>query len=188
MFSSLVSQIAFRRIGFAFRKYVPDSGQEHAADADTLEVSLKPVLETYIRETSTLVHITVDGEKIISTNDHPYYVNGKGFVNAEALWIGAELVDNNGNTVYVEEIYRQALDNDTEKVYNFKVDECHTYFVGRKCILVHNADYSENLIPNKADGLRREESAQKQLNEKYPESEGYRVEGEKYLRDSSGKK
>lgn len=53
---------------------------------------------------------------------------------------------------------------------------------------MHNADYSENLIPNKADGLRREESAQKQLNEKYPESEGYRVEGEKYLRDSSGKK
>ena len=160
----------------------------YAANSETLEVSLKPVLETYIRETSTLVHITIDGEKIISTNDHPYYVKGKGFVNAEALWIGAELVDNNGNTVYVEEIYRQALDNDSEKVYNFRVDECHTYFVGRKYILVHNADYSENLIPNKADGLRREESAQKQLNEKYPESEGYRVEGEKYLRDSSGKK
>jgi hypothetical protein len=160
----------------------------YAANSETLEVSLKPVLETYIRETSTLVHITIDGEKIISTNDHPYYVKGKGFVNAEALWIGAELVDSAGNAAYVEEIYRQALDNDSEKVYNFRVDECHTYFVGRKCILVHNADYSENLIPNKAEGLRREKSAQKQLNEKYPESEGYRVEGEKYLRDSSGKK
>ena len=118
----------------------------YAANSETLEVSLKPVLETYIRETSTLVHITVDGEKIISTNDHPYYVKGKGFVNAEALWIGAELVDNNGNTVYVEEIYRQALDNDTEKVYNFKVDECHTYFVGRYSVLVHNADYDVDIV------------------------------------------
>ena len=43
----------------------------YAADADTLEVSLKPVLETYIRETSELVHVTVNGEEIISTIDHP---------------------------------------------------------------------------------------------------------------------
>ncbi len=73
-------------------------------------------------------------------------------------------------------------------VYNFQVEDFHTYFVGENKVWVHNADYSENLIPNKADGLRREETAQKQLNEKYPESEGYRIEGEKILRDSSGKK
>ena len=61
----------------------------YAADAETLEVSLKPVLETYIRETSHLVHLTINGENIISTYDHPYYVKDKGFVSAEALWIGA---------------------------------------------------------------------------------------------------
>ncbi len=160
----------------------------YAADADTLEVSLQPVLETYIRETSNLVHITVNEENIISTFDHPYFVKGEGFVSAENLWIGAELVDNNGNALCIEQIYHEKLDNESEKVYNFKVDECHTYFVSKYCILVHNADYSENLIPNKADGLRREESAQKQISEQYPKSEGYRVEGEKLLRDSSGKK
>jgi len=28
------------------------------------------------------------------------------------------------------------------KVYNFKVDDFHTYHVGKKGILVHNADYN----------------------------------------------
>ena len=114
----------------------------YAADADTLEVSLKPVLETYIRETSELVHVTVNGEEIVSTHDHPYYVNKKGFINAEALWIGAELVDDNGNTLYVEQIFREKLDDELKKVYNFKVGDYHTYLVGKNRILVHNAEYS----------------------------------------------
>ena len=114
----------------------------YAANSETLEVSLKPVLETYIRKTSNLVHLTINGERIISTSDHPYYVKGKGFINAEALWIGAELLDNTGKTICVEQIYRETLDNESEKVYNFKVDEFHTYYVGSCCVLVHNADYA----------------------------------------------
>ena len=119
----------------------------YAADADTLEVSLQTVLETYIRETSKLVHITVNGEEIISTYDHPYYVKGKGFVSAEALWIGAELVDNNGQVLRVEQIYREILDNERVKVYNFKVDEWHTYYVGNSGVLVHNASEAYNGVP-----------------------------------------
>ncbi|MEI3305518.1 MAG: polymorphic toxin-type HINT domain-containing protein [Dysosmobacter sp.] len=106
-----------------------------------LEVSLKPVLKHMSRETSELVHITVNGEEIVSTHDHPYYVNKKGFINAEALWIGAELVDDNGNTLYVEQIFRKKLDDELKKVYNFKVGDYHTYLV-EKIVLVHNAEYS----------------------------------------------
>ena len=102
----------------------------YAADEESLDVSLKPVLETYIRETSSLIHITVNGEEIISTYDHPYYVNKKGFVSAELLWIGAELVDKDGNVFQVEQIYRENLEETSKKVYNFKVDDYHTYFVG----------------------------------------------------------
>ena len=112
----------------------------YAANVETLEVSLKPVLETYIRETSSLVHLTINGENIISTYDHPYYVKDKGFVSAEALWIGAELIDKNGNTLYVEQIYREKLDDQFKTVYNFKVDGLHTYFVGNIFIWVHNAE------------------------------------------------
>ena len=112
----------------------------YAADAETLEVSLKPVLETYIRETSHLVHLTINGENIISTYDHPYYVKDKGFVSAEALWIGAELIDKNGNVVLVEQLYRENLGDESVKVYNFQVEDYHTYFVGLNTILVHNSN------------------------------------------------
>ena len=70
----------------------------------------------------------------------------KGFVNAEQLWIGAELVDNNGNTLCIEQICREELDNEIVTVYNFQVDEYHTYFVGERGIWVHNAEYSQTAL------------------------------------------
>ena len=113
----------------------------YAANADTLKVSPRRVLETFVRETSHLVHLTVNGETIVSTFDHPYYVKGKGFVNACDLWIGAELVDNNGHEHLVDQLYREDLDESSVKVFNFKVEDYHTYLVGGTSILVHNANY-----------------------------------------------
>ena len=78
--------------------------------------------------------------------------------------------------------------DEPETVYNFQVEDFHTYYVGNCGVLVHNADYSTKLIPNKKEGLRREQEAQADLKKRYPESEGYRVESEKLLRDSKGKK
>ncbi|MCU6707002.1 HINT domain-containing protein [Hominimerdicola aceti] len=49
-----------------------------------METSPKTVLETYIREVTTLVHLTVNGEEIVTTVDHPFYVNNRGFIKA---WI-----------------------------------------------------------------------------------------------------
>lgn len=63
----------------------------------------------------------------------------------------AELIDKNGNTLYVEQIYREKLDNQFKTVYNFKVDGFHTYFVGRTMIPDHNAKYDVgkyNEMPN----------------------------------------
>ena len=57
----------------------------------------------------------------------------------QTLWIGAELIDKNGNVVLVEQLYRENLGDESVKVYNFQVEEYHTYFVGENCILVHNA-------------------------------------------------
>ena len=130
----------------------------YAANADTLEVALKPVLETYVRETSTLVHITVNGEKIISTFDHPYYVKGQGFVNAVDLCIGSELVDHDGNTIAVEQIFREYLHDETVDVYNFQVEDYHTYFVGTCGVWVHNANYDEAIDIVSKDSKRGRET------------------------------
>ena len=77
------------------------------------------------------------------------------------LYIGAELVDNNGNTLCIEQICREELDNETVKVYNFQVDEYHTYFVGYQKILVHNAG-AEYQLPDAFDYLSAE-AKQKQI-------------------------
>ncbi len=114
-----------------------------STEPNTMQTGYKPVLETYIRKVESLVHLTINREKIITTFDHPFYVREKGFVIASELWIGAKLVNNNDDIFLVEEIYREILKNETRNVYNFQVEELHTYHVGNNMILVHNADYKD---------------------------------------------
>ena len=162
----------------------------YSAHEETLEYGIKPVVETYIRETSHLVHITVNGEEIVSTVDHPYYVKGKGFVKAADLCIGFELMDNNGNTLVVEQIFRETLHDETVKVYNFQVDEYHTYYVGENSILVHNAeDYIKaNRVPLDKETVLSDKSKYTKINRRFPEAKGANVykgkDGNYYYRDT----
>ena len=107
---------------------------------ETGEISYKKVEVSFVNHTNKLAHVTVNGETIVSTHDHPYYVKNHGFVNACDLWIGAELIDRKGVIHPVEHIYRENLGEDSVNVYNFKVEDYHTYFVGNNCVWVHNAE------------------------------------------------
>ena len=114
-----------------------------STDPETMETSPKTVLETYIREVTTLVHLTVNGEEIVTTVDHPFYVNSRGFVKAGELAIGDELLDPNKNILLVEN-FDVELTEEPVKVYNFEVDEFHTYHVGEIGVWVHNASCKVN--------------------------------------------
>ena len=122
-----------------------------SAHQETFEVGHRKVLETYVREVDRLVHLVVNGETIITTFDHPFYVKDKGFVYATNLWIGAELIDKNGNILHVEEIYHEYLEDETCTVYNFQVEDYHTYFVSEQCIWVHNVGCGGSYGNLKAD-------------------------------------
>ena len=96
----------------------------------------------YARKTRELVHIIFGGEEIVSTPDHPYYVAGRGFVNACQLCIGSPLLDSDGKIFEIEQIYKEQLEKNEEvTVYNFQVEDWHTYHVGEMEVLVHNAEY-----------------------------------------------
>ena len=112
-------------------------------DPQTQKVSLKEVEETFIRETKEFVHVTVGDEKITTTPEHPFYVAQKGFVKAEKLRAGDILCTVNGEYVIVEQIQHEILESPV-KVYNFRVAENHTYYVGRVGVGVHNATYTNN--------------------------------------------
>ena len=124
-----------------------------STDPETMETSPKIVLETYIREVTTLVHLTVNGEEIVTTVDHPFYVKNQGFIKAGELIVGDELLDVNGNVLLVENFDVELTDKPV-KVYNFQVEDFHTYYVGENNILVHNAG-KEYKIPKSGTGKEK---------------------------------
>ena len=128
--------------GFAGIESIKPGDVVLSTNADTMETGYKKVLEKYVRKTRELVHIIAGGEEIVSTPDHPYYVAGRGFVNACQLCIGSPLLDADGRVFETEQIYKEYLEEDEEvTVYNFQVEDWHTYHVGKMEVLVHNAEY-----------------------------------------------
>ena len=110
-----------------------------SADTETMTSEYKTVLETFVRRTNEIIHIFIENEEITTTVDHPFWVNGKGFVPAMNLVIGSELINDKGDIVCVENIRRET-NRDGVEVFNFKVEDFHTYYVGENGILVHNAN------------------------------------------------
>lgn len=107
-----------------------------AWDEDTGDVSLKKVVETYVNETDELVHIWADGEEIVATPSHPFYSPVKGWTDAVRLRAGDVLVLVNGEYVVVERVQHEFLESPVT-VYNFQVEDYHTYYVASG-VLVHN--------------------------------------------------
>ena len=109
-----------------------------AWDEESGQVALRQVVETYINDTSELVHVFVAGEEIVSTPNHPFYSPVKGWTEACRLRAGDILVLVNGEYVVVEKVQHELLETPV-KVYNFQVHDYHTYFVAYAGVLVHNS-------------------------------------------------
>ena len=141
-----------------------------STDPETFETAEKTVLETYIREDSKLIHLMINGEEIITTETHPFYVKNQGFIKAGELIVGDELLDVNGNVLLVEK-FNVELTDEPVTVYNFQVEGFHTYHVGCFYVLVHNADYNQSpkeIMAERTKGLdtREHPSKYKQISAK----------------------
>ena len=108
-----------------------------ATDPETGETELKQVVQTFRNETKELVHITVNGEEIVCTPTHPFYVPQKGWTEAIQLRAGDRLQLLNGEYIVVEQVQHELLES-PETTYNFEVEDFHTYYVGSWSVLVHN--------------------------------------------------
>ena len=108
-----------------------------ATDPDTSETALKRVVRTFKNESEELVHLTVNGEEIVTTPGHPFYVPVKGWTKAIQLRAGDRLQLLNGQYVVVEQVQHELLES-PETTYNFEVSDFHTYYVGSTTVLVHN--------------------------------------------------
>ena len=109
-----------------------------AYDPETGETALKPVVQTFRNETTEWIHVTVNGETLTCTPEHPFYVPQKGWTSAIDLRAGDRLQLLNGEYVVVEQVQHELLES-PETTYNFEVEDFHTYYVGDISVLVHNA-------------------------------------------------
>lgn len=127
-----------------------------AKDQSTGEDVLRLVDKTYIRQTTELYELTIDGDVIMTTAEHPFWVDGRGWVGAEDLAIEDVLVTPEGTTM-VEKIEVETADKPVS-VYNFRVSEDHNYYAlaGNTPVLVHNADYPPLTVLHGDDVLGRE--------------------------------
>lgn len=79
--------------------------------------------------------LEVDGEIISSTEEHPFWVPDKGWVEAGDLQVGDLLQTEDGVIIDLDGIKKREGEFE---VYNFEVEDFHTYFVSDLEILVHN--------------------------------------------------
>ena len=107
----------------------------------TGELGLREVVQTFVKPDTQIWEVeveSVDGEVelIETTAEHPFYVDGLGWVPTSRLDPGDPLVGINGETGLTVRQVRGSPR--TATVYNFEVKDFHTYFVGQAGVWVHN--------------------------------------------------
>ena len=107
-----------------------------AYDESTGDMQYKKVARVFRNTTDKWYHLTVDGEEIVCTPLHPFYVVGVGFKHAKDLRLTDLLLTSQGNCAKIQSIVVEKLST-PEVTYNFEVEDFHTYYVGNG-ICVHN--------------------------------------------------
>ena len=108
-----------------------------AYDEETGKQAYKEVVRLFRGKTEEWYHVFAEGEEIVCTGGHRFYVEGKGFVEAKDLTKEDKLTLSDGRQVKIEKIEKEELAK-AETKYNFEVKDFHTYYVTENDVLVHN--------------------------------------------------
>ncbi|MEC0079293.1 polymorphic toxin-type HINT domain-containing protein, partial [Paenibacillus alvei] len=103
------------------------------------ELAYKEVTGLYRNQRDDIIKLNV-GEQIIETTDnHPFWVEEKGWVFADELQVGDKLQKADGSNLIIDKVEFVNLDEPVT-VYNFTVADYHTYYVTDLGIWVHNTN------------------------------------------------
>jgi len=110
-------------------------------DVETGEKDWKAVTRLFekYREIYELRVVDESGESnlIETTDDHPFYVVGNGFVDVIDLKVGQRIETDKFGWVEVESV--KSADRE-DVTYNLEVEDFHTYYATKLNLLVHNCD------------------------------------------------
>jgi hypothetical protein len=116
------------------------------------ELAYKEVTALYTNYRNDIIKLYIGDLLIETTDNHPFWVEGRGWVFADELQVGDRLQKADGSTLTIDKVEFVLLDEPV-MVYNFTVEEFHTYYVTDLGIWVHNTDCDlPNLIAAKSLG------------------------------------
>lgn len=101
----------------------------------------RPVVRLFRHQGKPIIAVTVFGgdgavQRIECTTEHPFWVEGKGWVAACALQTG-DLLKRIGTDDCLRVAFARPTGTNAD-VFNFEVADVHNYFVGAAGVLVHN--------------------------------------------------
>jgi len=117
-----------------------------AMDEETGEMAPKRVIALFRNRSDHLRIVRLqrnDGaqQELRTTDEHPFFVADRGWLEARSLSGGDEVIESSGGVSTVLAIEREEH-RDGIEVFNFEVEDYHTYFVAQDesaaAIFVHN--------------------------------------------------
>lgn len=134
-----------------------------ARDPETGATTFERVAQTFVRE-AAVIDLVIRGDReehLTVTQEHPFFVPGRGFRAASDLVAGDEVATATGTA----RVIALASLGEPTTVYNFEVEHAHTYFVGHAGAWVHNqcdvpvaraGGYQGTVLGLEIGGIRRE--------------------------------
>ena len=107
----------------------------YSYNLETNKKELKKVLETFIHQKNEIYTLKVNNQLIHTTEEHPFYVINKGWVNTKKLNFNDKLLSIKKGPTNIQNISKR---NNKTYVYNIEVEDNHNYLITKEEILVHN--------------------------------------------------
>jgi hypothetical protein len=109
-------------------------------DDDTGAAGYRRVTQTFVTADQPTLELTLTGfggtmQKLEVTGPHPFWVRERGWVAARDLQPGEHVDAMDGGWLRVSS---RTWTRRRTTVYNFEVEDFHTYFVGARGVWVHN--------------------------------------------------
>ena len=107
------------------------------SDARCSSTETCAVSHVHVGHSFELIHVSLTQETITCTPKHPFWVHGRGWVEACELTIEDRLMNLSGERVAILGIEREVLTRPI-RVYNITVNGKRIFYIGESRILVHN--------------------------------------------------
>lgn len=155
-----------------------------AKNDQTGELAYKRVVELFPHDKEELYLLYVDGAIIETTEEHPFWNEElKQWIPVHDLKIGDELTTKDGKQIVIHDII---IKKGITKVFNFEVEDFHTYFVGKNDIWTHNRCNKQKEIFENYTGYKATGEVHHGLPEKYSDwfmKKGINVNDPQYYYD-----